>query len=223
MTTTARPTIDFSGISRETARDYASAMPSRVLDAKYHGVLKDAANGYVVDAYALNAALTAALRTGLTRFGQSTARRDFGRKVAYLGHITQAVLESHADGLPVYAQGDRSRKVESLEKVLDSHQRHIVTLDGEVAALAAAGEMAVREIGHSIEVNQSLTRDLTAAREQVRSLTAEVDENHAQAVEEGAALTEALKYTLGLLATVDPNAAFQAIGFLDAYDIEIEA
>lgn len=112
-TTTPRPLVDFSGTSRATAREYALAANSRVLTDASQATLAAAAAGRKVDAYALNEAVTDAMRSASTRLGQSMARRDLGRKVAYLGHITQAVLEAHADGLPVYAdQGVRSRKIE---------------------------------------------------------------------------------------------------------------
>lgn len=147
----SKPTVDFSGPSRETAREYAKAADSRILNDDSRKVLKAAAKGKQVDAYALNEAVLDAMRAATTRHGQSMGRRHLATKVAYLGHITQAVLDAHADGLPTYDDtGVRSRKIE--------------TLQGEIAALKTAGE-------HSIEVNQALTRDLTNARNERYTLT----------------------------------------------------
>jgi len=86
-----------------------------------------------------------------TRYGQSMQRRDLTRKVRHLAYIVQAVLTSHAYGLPVYESGQRSAKIEELK----------------------------REVEHAGSVNQSLTRDLTEARETVRLLAAQVEEGKA--------------------------------------------
>lgn len=142
---TTRPMVDFSGSSRATAREYAAAANSRVLEESSQKVLRSASQGRMVDAYALNAAITDAMRSCSTRLGQSMARRDLNRKVAYLGHICQAVLENHADGLPVYEPGQRSRLVEELRL----------------------------EVEHAGVVNQSLTRDLSAERERTAALIRE--------------------------------------------------
>lgn len=138
-----RPLIDFSGDSRETARSYAKVADSKVLKPASRKVLQAAARGEQVDAYALNEAVTDAMRSTATRCGQSMQRRALATKVAHLGHIVQAVIESHADDLPAYVTGERSRLVEELR----------------------------REIAHSTEVNQSLTRDLTALRGERATLT----------------------------------------------------
>lgn len=143
-----RPTIDFSGSSRLTARSYASDLVSRVNKPETNDVLRQVANGQQVDAYALAAALLDAQRHVATRFGQSMQRRREGEKAAHLGYIAHAVLANHADGLPVYEGGQRSAKIEELK----------------------------REVEHAGSVNQSLTRDLTEARETVRLLAAQVEE-----------------------------------------------
>lgn len=157
----SRPTIDFSGsggetgYNRATARQYASDLISRVNKGTTNEVLTSVAEGSkAVDAYALAEALLDASRHVATRFGQSMMRRRAGEKVAHLGYIAHAVLANHADGLPVYADGERSRKIE--------------TLEGEIAALKVAG-------AHGIEVNQSLAADLTKAREEARALRREVE------------------------------------------------
>lgn len=144
MTTSTRPTVDFGADARGTARAYAVAANSRVLPPPAQKLLKQAAQGAKVDAYDLNDALTHAMRSASTRLGQSMARRELTRKIAHLAHITQAVLEAHADGLPVYDdQGVRSRKIEEQGRALD----------------------------HAAEVNQALTRDLTLARDERALLT----------------------------------------------------
>lgn len=107
---TERPTIL---LDHETSRDYARAADSRVLDAHHRAILTKAADGHPVDAYAFNAALTAAMSSAATRLGQSMARRALTSKIRHLAYKTQAVLENHADGLPAYAEGDRSRAVEA--------------------------------------------------------------------------------------------------------------
>lgn len=152
-TTPARPLIDFSGLSRETARNYAKAHVSRVNKPETNTTLRAVAAGEQVDAYALNEALLDAMRGAATRAGQSPLRRIHGREIAYLGHIAQAVLEAHADDLPAYAEGDRSRAVEAAKEGLRKAKAEIDRLLVEKKALKA-----------------------------------EVEENHAQAVEEGARL-----------------------------------
>lgn len=144
-----RATVDFSGPSRATARDYAGAAQSRILKSASNAVLKDAAFGYVVDAYDLNEALLDAMRSATTRLGQSMARRDLARKIAYLGHIVQAVLNNAADGLPAYDIGERSRLLEEVKPALTEAR---IALD------------------HSTTVNQRLTEDLTTTRRNNESL-----------------------------------------------------
>jgi len=129
----ARPTIDFGGDSRATARDYANSLLSKGLKAESMAVLNDAALGYVVDALALNEAVLDAMRQSATRYSQSSQRKDHAKRAAYLGHIVQAVLENHADQLPAYEQGERSRAVESWKGIAISHQQYIDTLTREAA------------------------------------------------------------------------------------------
>jgi hypothetical protein len=215
---THRPTIDFSTESRRTAREYAQAAMSRILEPQHNKILQQVVRGSAtVDAYALNEALTAAMRACATRFGQSMMRRDATRKVAYLAHITQAVLENHADGLPVYEPGARSRKIE--------------TLEGEVAALQRAGV-------------QSLAADLVAERNRVADLIREKTdlENRVNGAvneatteinglleklsgEQGVnrALTATLAYALGLMSEGDDlSLPSMVLGFMDAHGIEID-
>jgi hypothetical protein len=108
----SRPLIDFSGSSRATARQYAKSNASRANEKRTNELLEAVAAAEQVDAYELNAALLDAMRRVGTRGGD---RRQHGTELAHLGHIVQAVLENHADNLPAYAEGERSRKVETLE------------------------------------------------------------------------------------------------------------
>lgn len=148
-----RPTIDLS--NRATARSYAS----EILDvvggaAKYNTsvVLTDLVAGRAVDAYEVNEALLDAMRTVGRR---SSGRGPLGTKVAYLGHIVQAVLDNHADGLPAYADGERSRKVKSLEEEKGRLVAQVERLErrveveeqnAEVARSAAADHEAERDV-----------------------------------------------------------------------------
>jgi hypothetical protein len=210
-----RPTVNFDGSSRATAREYAKAANSRVLTTASQNVLKRAALGGEVDAYALNEAVLDAMRSGATRLGQSMARRDLTRKIAYLGHIVQAVLENHADELPAYEPGARSRRVEELS----------------------------RENSHTASVNQSLARDLTtlkqAASDERRRLTQEIDDLRRQVeTEQGAyaalktaaddrdkiltdtvndrdALAATLAYTLEMFTDEEEAAKARVLGFYD--------
>lgn len=149
--TSTRPLIDFSLSRYATAREYAAEANSRVLKDSSQVVLDDVASGLKVDAYALNEAVLDAMRSATTRKGQSMARRDLATKIAHLGHIVQAVLESHADGLPAYAEGDRSRKIE--------------TLEGEIAALTNSGAMAVRELNAQTEEVARLRSEISFKNE----------------------------------------------------------
>jgi len=153
-----RPLVHFdsaeAGRDRRKAREACAEAVSRVLDDEHNAILRAAADGQSVDAYRLNAAITAAIRSAATRNGQSTARREQAKRFAHVAHIVQAVLENHADNLPGYAPGERSRALADLK-----------------AEVASSLTEAKREIEHAGEVNQRLTQDLTAAREERATLT----------------------------------------------------
>lgn len=127
-TAPTRPMVEFSGSSRATAREYARAINSRVLVASSRVRLTNAAAGTPVDAYDLNEALMDAMRSTATRCGQSMARRALATKVAYLAHITQAVIDNHADGLPAYPEGERSRKVKALQAEVDATKAEMASI-----------------------------------------------------------------------------------------------
>lgn len=190
-----RPVIDFSRDSRATAREYAAKMPSRVLSEYINGVLQQVADGSPeVDAYLLNYALFAALRSGLTRFGNSPARRAFGREVAHLHHIVQAVIENHADGLPAYQEGERSRKIEDLEQEVEALGHRITERDNDIDDL------------HKIQ--DSLRATIETLKEAVADVSAERD----GVVAERGVFAQVLTYALGRM---DPEEQQRIHGYWD--------
>lgn len=174
--TTTRPTIDFSGnggvtgTDRSTARAYANDLISRVNKAETNDLLTQVAEGHTeVDAYALAEALLDAMRHVSTRFGQSMARRRAGEKVAHIGYIAHAVLANHADGLPVYEQGERSRVVEDVKTAL-------VEAREEVEAVTAAYERRGREVEEvRTKAAEQHSRLVAAANEEIDQIKAERD------------------------------------------------
>lgn len=147
--TAERPQIDFSIDRYATVRGYAADLSSKVNKAESNNLLYAVKTGQSVDAYALAAALPDILSGCATRKGNSNARREDTRKARALGHVVHAVLANHAAGLPVYAEGDRSRVVE---------QAKVALREAEV------------EMNHQREVNQNLSRDLTTERGKVAGL-----------------------------------------------------
>jgi F0F1-type ATP synthase membrane subunit b/b' len=135
-------------LPHETQRQYALKARSRLLDVGQNAVLYNAAQGEPVDVFAFRQAATAALSLASTRAGQSMARRDWAREARALIHWADAILESHLDGLPVYAEGDRSRLIEALKadneaivaevsKALNDAKTEIEDLTNEVGRLTA--------------------------------------------------------------------------------------
>ena len=146
-----RPTIDFSGDRRKLTREYAGTVNSRILDKEHRATLAHASNGGTVDAYALNAALTAAMSSCATRAGTSPARRELTKKVRHLAYITQAVIENHADGLPVYAEGDRSRLVEDLKTQVSVVENEREAYRSGMAEAQKAALTAIYELERTAE------------------------------------------------------------------------
>lgn len=113
-----RPLVHFddekAGRDRSRARAACSEAISTCLKDEHNALLLDASMGKSVDAYALNEAITAAIRSAATRLGHSTRRKEQASRFAHVAHIVQAVLENHADNLPGYEPGARSRLVEDL-------------------------------------------------------------------------------------------------------------
>lgn len=212
---TPRPLIDFSGSSRATARQYAYDLQSRVNKTETDQVLSQVAEGQQVDAYVLAEALLDAQRGCLTRFGQSLSRRRAGEKVAHLGYIAHGVLANHADSLPAYEQGERSRAVNSWREIATSHQTHIETLTaeaeerdrllGEAAeALAEARSEVEKGTEFRQHANDEVTRLLLKLSEQT--------ERAEQAERERDAAAATISYVVEAL---DPEWQQRVIGYWD--------
>lgn len=166
--------IDFSGSSRETAREYALALNSRVLKDESRVTLAEIARGHKVDVYKVNAAVLDAMRSVSTRFGQSMQRRQYATKAAYLGHIVQAVLEAAADDLPTYADtGVRSRKIEEQATELEGLRESVTALNNERDRLAQAASderrRLVAEIERGKKVRQTLTKQASTEIDQIKA------------------------------------------------------
>jgi hypothetical protein len=128
-----RPLVHFddekAGRDRSKARDAARLGVSKANKGEHtNEILAAAADGESVDAYALNEAVLDAMRSATTRLGQSTGRRQMAKAFAHLGHIVQAVLENHADSLPGYEPGERSRALHHQQEVNQSLTRDLTTL-----------------------------------------------------------------------------------------------
>lgn len=162
--TAERPLVHFddimAGRDRSKARAYATEAVSRTLDDEHNAILVLAAEGKSVDAYALNAAITAAMRSAVTRLAQSMARRKMAEHFAHLGHIVQATLENHATSV-----GDPNAD--------------------NLRGLTEERDVARARVNDLCEERATLKQ---AASDERRRLCAEIDENHAQAVAEGAEL-----------------------------------
>ena len=205
----ARPTIDFSTDSRQTAREYAGDLISRVNKPASNRVLQGVVNGEEeVDAYLLSEALLDAMRGVSTRFGQSTARRDAGRKAAYLGHIIHAVLASHADSLPAYEKGERSQKLRDLEAELASAR-------GIAAEQAAKIDEQSRLLDEAQPLLQDARLNLDRLREERDAVLASYDaaterEKSAERANEAAQAT--LAYAIASLPEEDKQ---RVLGYWD--------
>ena len=132
-----RPLVHFddekAGRDRSKAREAARlAISTANKNPSTNVLLAQAADGRSVDAYALNAAVLDAMRSATTRHGQSMGRRNMAKQFAHLGHIVQAVLENHADNLPAYGEGERSRVVHEAKIELAKAR---VEIDNVVEAL----------------------------------------------------------------------------------------
>lgn len=179
--TPTRPLVHFddekAGRDRSKAREAAAVAISKVNKGKdTNKILQAASVGESVDAYALNEAILDAMRSATTRAGQSPLRRAHARHIAHLGHIVQAVLENHADNLPAYGEGERSRYVaEAKAAVAEAH--------AEIERFSA-------KVGEMQQERSTLTQ---AASDERRRLCAEIDEAAAQRermAEEASALRE---------------------------------
>lgn len=212
-TTTVRPTIDFSGsgydhettVDRSTARAYAADLVSRVNKPETNRVLEEIANsGTQVDAYLLAEAVLDAMRGVATRCGQSTMRRRMGEKAAHLGYIAHAVLASHADGLPVYERGDRSRRVEELRGERNAARAKASLLETDLRdALRTIKEQTAHQeesnetIRGLVKENKALAQKVeawrTASLDKVRALVTQREDLTAERDEIAAVLAYALE------------------------------
>lgn len=153
----SRPRIDFSLPRYSTARRYAGELKHPKLSGVDNDLLTQVSLGYMVDAYTLAEAVLAAARSAANRGRNAKDRNTLATKAGHLGHIAHSVIQNHADNLPAYAEGDRSRAVE----------------DAKVALREAA-----TEIDALTEQHETMKANLTAAREEaVELLRAERRQN----------------------------------------------
>lgn len=201
-----RPLIDFSGKSRATAREYALAAIASKMPTAIKDLFLAASNGESVDAYAFNDALTVAFRLGFTRCGSAAQRRVLQRQIGHLAHITQAVLEAHADNLPVYADtGVRSRKIEELTEALDlEKQRSTALIREKTEVEVKLSESRARFHSVKAQANDEIDRLLKIAN--VR------DALLAETVADRNALAATLTYALELL---EPAQVQRVLGYQD--------
>lgn len=201
-----RPLVHFddekAGRDRSAAREACAEAVSKVLKPEHNTRLRNAAAGESVDAYDLNEAITAAIRSAATRHGQSTARRAQAKRFAHVAHIVQAVLENHADNLPGYEPGARSRLLE------DAH-RAITEANSEVVALT-----------HALEESQGERTTLTqAASDERRRLCEEIDTlraNLSRTIREANESEAALNW---LLKDQEPGVRHAVEAFLDGFRV----
>ena len=213
-----RPRIDFSGPSRETAREYARSLISRANRPDTQRQLElVAAGNEAVDAYDLNVALLDAMRRVGTRFGQSSQRSEHGKRAAYLGHIVQSVLANHADNLPAYAEGQRSRKIEELEKQLAEEVAARGAIQASEGIVRQALRTAQYELDKSTEFAEAKERQLQAAQSVLSRLAEEKAAHDAERealAEERSTLAAVIAYALERIE--DPAEQQRIFGFWDA-------
>jgi hypothetical protein len=151
------PSGPVAALKHETSRAYARKAKSRSLAPWANKVLTEAADGESVDVLKFRKAATQALSLAATRDGVSTGRRKWATEARHLLHWADAIIDQHVGGLPIYEPGARSPRIRELE-----------ALHADVAKALAD---AKRELDHQSKVNQSLTRDLTGARQERSTLT----------------------------------------------------
>ena len=129
-----------AALGHETSKEYAAKARSRILPPWANAVLLAASEGKEVDVVKFRKAATQALSAAATRAGQSMGRRAWTREARHLIYWADAIIDNHIAGLPPYEGGPRSPRIAELSL----------------------------EVEHAGLVNQSLTRDLTDAREKLR-------------------------------------------------------
>lgn len=198
-------------LTHETSREYALRSNSRSLPEEQRRILDAAAKGEEVDVFEFRKAATAALSLAATRAGQSMGRREFTKMARHLIYWADAILENHLDGLPVYAEGDRSRAVESLKRDVNSLTEAVTTTQ---AALDQQTEH-VRKV----------TSERDEAQEQVRLLVdrasnAEAALERALAAAAGRIQRDIFNYALSLLSLDDQQ---RVAGYADGINGETAA
>lgn len=204
-----RPTVQ---LTHPTSVAYAEAANSRVLGPHHQRTLDALAAGLETDAYEANAALMAAMSSAATRVGASTGRRELTRKIRHLAYKVQAIIENHADELPAYEQGERSRKIEDLEKKLQDRdallgQQTLAVENLRAQVLRQRHDLAEAQMALHLE-QQSRQRIDDEAFETVKATSADNErlevENHN--------LNALVRYALDLL---DEAGQAQVEGFVD--------
>lgn len=195
-----RPTINFSGEGRQTARKYAIGIRfgftrTYTISPLLREPLDDIVNESTsVDALRLNETLMAAQRVLAQRAAPAADKERWQRQIGYLHHITQAVLESAIDQLPAYEPGERSPALRKAEE-------RIKSLQEALAGKVAREDTLVADINeHDVEITR-LDAELTSERGK-----AEV-------------LTEVLGYALGKVGDDDRE---RILGYWDALEPELD-
>lgn len=217
---TPRPLIDFSGDSRTTARSYARDAIGVKMKPEHKALLKAAADGQEVDAYAFNEVLTQAYRHGFTRCGSAAQRRVLQNKIGHLSHIVQAVLEAHADGLPVYADtGVRSRKIKALEEEIAENHRQAVEegalLNARINDLIREKTEAEVEAANAVQRIYSIKDQANDEISRLHAHSANLVGQTTKLLAEREVLAATLAYALELLA---PEASQRVLGFRDGVE-----
>jgi hypothetical protein len=163
---------DLAGRDRSKARAACGEAVSKSLKPEHNTRLRNAAAGESVDAYDLNEAITAAIRSAATRKASSSQRRDQATRFAHVAHIVQAVLENHADNLPAYAEGQRSRLLEDAKEGLEAARLEIESLTAQYKEVAmhrasmaqerAEAQRNLRIANRTIESRDAIIANLNA-------------------------------------------------------------
>lgn len=205
-----RPFIDFKFTRYATAREYAREAQSRVLKPESNATLEAVALGLQVDAYDLNEAVLDAMRSAATRHGQSLARRGLATRIAHLGHIVQAVLENHADNLPAYQTGERSRAVEDAKEALREAKS---TVDSLTSDLSAARQQREHMAAEARDLRAEIDEAKLSLADRAQEITV-LHDNLCQITSEANEFEAALAYAKGFL---DDEARARVDGFLEGF------
>jgi hypothetical protein len=184
----------------QTQRDYAlKARSPKCLTEEVNAILTAAGEGEAVDVYDFLGAATAALSLAATRAGQSMARREWTKEARALIHWADAIIRNHLDGLPAYAEGDRSRAVEAAKDGLRAAREEVYNLSARIASLIQEKsdvEIALDEARHAA------LAAITRAEAAERTADAKIDRN-------------VFNYVWGFLS---PTQRSQTRGFVDGVE-----